>query len=281
VASFEELAINSGVDTLKPGDSWVIVPQDGNNQVLLREAAGYKLALESDGGKVGLSDGPAPGRGKNDRLIKLTAQKNGLGRLRAINGSAALKIGFSVHPRKSLKIAFFFLEDLAGNQPTRRSKFTPSEAPGWVKDLNGVFGPQANMWFDLGAHESLPLANLPQVISSRDVPTLAAKKSAAPINIFLAGAQITSNDHNFPNGFYSTAEKVIVLKDQSPTTANPKPMLKTIAHEIAHLLNFMRSVPTPGHDYYQVCGYQSDVLSTHNGADIKIPHQRVLDWNPW
>ena len=54
-----------------------------------------------------------------------------------------------------------------------------------------------------------------------------------------------------------------------------------MAHEIAHLLNYHRKASTPGHDYYKTCGYASDVLNTLDGTDIKIPHQRVLDWNPW
>jgi hypothetical protein len=58
-------------------------------------------------------------------------------------------------------------------------------------------------------------------------------------------------------------------------------MLKTLAHEIAHLLNHTKKASTAGHDYYQICGYTSDVLNTMDGNDIKIPHQRVLDWNPW
>jgi hypothetical protein len=36
----------------------------------------------------------------------------------------------------------------------------------------------------------------------------------------------------------------------------------------------------PGHEYFKKCGYLSDVLNTMDGNDIKIPHQRVLGWNP-
>ena len=57
-------------------------------------------------------------------------------------------------------------------------------------------------------------------------------------------------------------------------------MLKTIAHEIGHFMNFTRGAGE-GHDFYKSSGYSSDILNTLDGGDIKISHQRVLDWNPW
>jgi hypothetical protein len=294
VANFEELAANSGVDTLKPGDAWVIIPKGGANQVFLRESAGYALSMSSEGGLVGWANVPPPpqsrdpknmvasvSRGKNDQLLKLTARKPGKGRLHAKKGGLEISIGFSVHPKKTLGISFFFLADETNSGIVRRSKFTSTDTADWVKELNSVYGPQANIWFDPGKADPLPLPNLPQTIASSDAPMLEAKKDGAPINVFLAGKVIRSNESDFPNGFYAVKENLIVVKDQEPTQTNGKPMIKTIAHEIAHLLNFTRKIATAGHDYYKTCGYQSDVLGTRDGRDIKIPHQRVLDWNPW
>ena len=294
MARFEELSANSGVDTLKPDDAWVIVPDGGFNQVFLREGAGYTLDIKSDGGKVLPKDVPPPphsrdpenlvasaGRGKNDRLLKLTATKPGQGRINAVNGGLTVKIGFSVHRKRTHKISFFFLQDKVGNGAKSRTTFTPSDAPGWVKDLNQVYGSQANLWFELAKADPLPLAGLSEVVSDADAALLAGKKDSALINIFLAGSKITSSDADFPLGFYVVKEKLIIVKDQRESKTSTKPMLKTMAHEIAHLLNFNRSIPTAGHDYYKTSGYKSDVLNTMDGTDIKIPHQRVLDWNPW
>jgi hypothetical protein len=294
VARFDELAANGGVDTLKVDDSWVIVPQGGANQVFLRESVGYAIAVKSEGGIVAWTDVPPPPRsrdpknlvasatrGKNDRLLKFTARKPGMGRIRATKGGFATSIGFSVHPKKTLRISFFFLQDQTGTRPTPRTKFDKSHAAEWVKDLTAVFGAQANIWFELAKADPLPLSGLNAVVSDADVPLLATKKDGVPVNVFLAGKQIRSNERDYPYGFYSIKENLIVMKDQDPSSTNAKPMLKTLAHEIAHLLNYQRKASTPGHDYYQSCGYTSDVLNTMDGNDIKIPHQRVLDWNPW
>jgi hypothetical protein len=294
MARFEQFVDNSGVDTLKSEDAWVIVPQDGANQAFLREGQGWTVEVKSEGGIVAWSDVSRPpqtrdaknpvastNKGKNDRLLKLSARKNGLGRLLVTKGRQVVKIGFSVHPRKTLKISFFFLQDQSNSGTTARTKFDKSHAIEWVKGLNEVYGAQANIWFEVGKADPLPLPGLNEVVSDADVPALTKKKDGVPINVFLAGKQIRSNESDYPYGFYSVKENLIVMRDQEPTRTNGKPMLKTLAHEIAHLLNYTRKASTPGHDYYKTCGYQSDVLNTMDGNDIKIPHQRVLDWNPW
>ena len=67
--------------------------------------------------------------------------------------------------------------------------FSPADAAGWVKELSGVYGPQANIWFELGKAEPLPLAGLSEVVSDADGKVLEQKKDGALINIFLAGAR--------------------------------------------------------------------------------------------
>lgn len=293
VARFEELAPNSGVDTKKADDAWVIVPHGGANQVLLREGKGWQVQTKSDGGLVNWTDVPRPPhsrdpdnlvasatRGLNDRLLKVTARKKGMGKILVTNERRAIKIGFSVHPKTTHKIAFFFLQDKGATNAVR-TQFTAKHAAEWVKDLNVVFGTQANLWFELAKADPLPLAGLPEIVSADEAPALAAAKDVAPINVFLAGKKIRSTEKSYPYGFYVVKEDVIVMRDQEPSETNARPMLKTLAHEIAHLLNHHRKAPTPGHDYYEKCGYNSDVLNTMDGNDIKIPHQRVLDWNPW
>ena len=55
-------------------------------------------------------------------------------------------------------------------------------------------------------------------------------------------------------------------------------MLQTMAHEIGHFLNYNHG-PGEGHDFYRRVGYASDILNSMDGSDIKIPKQRVLNWN--
>ena len=90
-------------------------------------------------------------------------------------------------------------------------------------------------------------------------------------------------DRSEPLGFYDRPSKVIVVQDQfvaDPWAGRTAPMLKTIAHEIGHYLNHLRGAGQ-GHDFFRGSGYTADILNTLDGGDIKSPHQRVLDWNPW
>ena len=105
---------------------------------------------------------------------------------------------------------------------------------------------------------------------------------AADIKIFFAGAKIKAQDNQHTshiNGFYHVEQKIIIMKDRSAESGKPgNPMLQTMAHEIGHWLNYNHG-PGQGHNFYQDVGYTSDILNTMDGNDIKIPRQRVLDWN--
>jgi hypothetical protein len=172
--------------------------------------------------------------------------------------------------------------------------FAPKDAAGWVSRLNDVYGPQANIWFELAKNQPLAVSGLGAEVTSDNAQMLAdhkeaqvatgkSKESKAPIRVFLAGPKLRSIDSSHPAGFYHIASKVILLKDQAEPTewlSNFRElMLKTLAHEIGHFLNYLQG-HGQGHDYFRETGYVSDILNTMDGRDIKISRQRVLDWNP-
>jgi hypothetical protein len=224
---------------------------------------------------------------RNARMFSVRGHGHGETKIVATKGSERVALSVSVHPRRPLKIAFFYLQDRnAAGRVTPRTIFAPTTAKGWVADLNKVFGPQANIWFEAGRAEYLPLSGLGALVGSEsDRKTFAdvRAKSGAPIAVFLAGPRILSVDRSEPLGFYDVPTKVIVVQDQvdsDPWSGRAAPMLKTIAHEIGHYMNHARGAGE-GHDAFRRSGYNSDILNTPDGGDIKIPRQRVLDWNPW
>jgi hypothetical protein len=200
-----------------------------------------------------------------------------------------------VHGIRTFNVSFFFLHDLDGqNGPTSRTRFSEKDAAGWVEQLNQVYGPQANIWFKLGKNMPLAISGLGGELSPDHAQMLAAHKDAqvatekteeskAPIRVFLAGPALRSIDTSHPAGFYHIPSKVILLKDQQePDGWSGGPthlMLKTLAHEIGHFLNYFQGAGQ-GHDHFRDTGYVGDVLNTMDGRNIKISRQRVLDWNP-
>lgn len=302
MARFEEVGPNQGVDSIKPGVEWMMVPLGGTNLVCLSDGAGYSAPAESPGrsklkditempSKAVWGTGVWGGAGfflrPNSRFFRVRGRAGGETALEAKKGTLKVQLAISVHPKRSFKIAFFFLQDKdAAGKVKGRTAFTPSDADIWIRGLNEVFGPQANIWFEKAKSDFLPLENLSYFVGSdQDLAKMADRKQqgADTINIFIAGSKIETPERDYPLGFYHVATKLIVVKDQvlvDPWAGNPAPMLKTIAHEIAHFLNYARSAGQ-GHDYYLTSGYNSDILNTVDGGDIKISRQRVLDWNPW
>lgn len=309
MARFEEIDRNSGVDSLKPGAAWIMVPEGKSNYVCLTGGAGYGVNAVAGKGYVKIDmireDKHADeiGRinalfiGKNDKLLRITGKNRGPGKIVAAKGSDKAELNFSVHGSRTFNISFFFLHDLDGqNRPTPRTAFSRNDAIGWVAQLNRVYGPQANIWFEMGKNIPLAVSGLGAVVASEHAQMLAnhkdaqvatgkTKESKAPIRVFLAGPSLQSSDKSHPNGFYNIASKVILLKDQKEPNqwenldAFAELMLKTLAHEIGHFLNHFQGKGT-GHDHFRSSGYLHDVLNTMDGRDIKISHQRVLDWNP-
>ena len=294
---FEEVMPRRGVDSVQLGQEWMMIPVGGNNLVRLTQSSGFvvkavskKLRLEVKEvlvkewpiilGKIGtFFANPA------DRLFRVTGKNPGPAKLSAKKGTLETILEVSVHKKLTFTVAFFFLQDQDSQGKVQpRTAFTPADADKWISSLNDVFGPQANIWFKKVKADWLPVQSLGAEVSVDHAEMLAQKKEPdAKINIFLAGPRIRSSDSNHANGFYHISHNLIILKDQFVVDhwgQGASPMLSTMAHEIGHLLNYTRGVGE-GHDFFRKCGYNSDILNTVSGIDIKIPHQRVLDWNPW
>jgi hypothetical protein len=301
---FEEVFANHGVDSNKLSNEWMIVPLHGTNLVRLSDGLGYSVAeLPEHGAKLKEVTEIPPkavwGTGITGKFIanvllpgtryfRVGGRAGGLTTLQAKKGKLTVSLRVSVHPRRSFKLAFFFLQDKdAAGQVKARTVSTLSDADTWTRRLNEVFGSQANIWFENAKSEFLPLENLSVAVGSdQDVEKMAKNRVSGTntINIFLAGSKIVSQEHDYPLGFYNRPTKIVVVQDQSvgdPWEPHRDPMLKTIAHEIGHFMDSRLGLPGDSHDDYQKSGYTSDILNTLNGLDIKIPHQRVLNWNPW
>lgn len=294
---FEEVGSNRGVDSVQLGREWMIVPYRGDNVVRLAGGSGFAVTAVEGRSHLEVKEAPTKdwplllGRigsflaKKDDRLFRVIGKHPGLAKLRARKGALQTTLTVSVHKKLPLSVAFFFLQDQDAKGNVRsRTVFSPADADGWISRLNDVFEPQANILFKKARAELLPVPGLGAAVTAGDAETLARSKDpGAKINIFLAGSKISSSDTSHPNGFYHIPQKLIILKDRivtDPWSQPAAPMLQTMAHEIGHLMTHARGAGQ-GHDFFKTSGYNSDILNTIDGSDIKIPHQRVLDWNPW
>ena len=298
MARFEEVGANLGVDSARFGSEWMMVPHRGSNFVRFSDGDGFDVAAADRRGlriadvtKAFTADLAPPLRllatllVPRSRVFRVTGLLPGVTKIIARRGGATASIVVTVVPKHTFSIACYFLQNRAADgSVTPRTSFTPPVAHSWVEDLNKVFGPQANIWFTLARSEFLPLADLGEWFGSEDDVARLAKvreASGAQVTIFLAGPKIWV-EKSEPRGFYHVKTKVIIMQDQfvkDVWAGPPAPMLKTMAHEIAHFLNHARS-HGQGHDHYETSGYKSDIMHTDDGSNIKISRERVRDWNP-
>lgn len=291
MARFVEVAKNRGVDSWKPGQEWMMVPQGGSNLICLEDGEGFsvqeKPAKQSKLVIAPLKPNDALGEIGGDygrlkagsRIFRVTPKPK-IDRETWIEATAKGKdpasIHAVIHDRLELKVAFFFLQDKGAKGP--RSKYGPKDVDGWIGRLNTIYGLQANMWFSKASADPLPLDGMSETFGSEDDLKKAKDKMASGdvISVFLAGEKIVTREKDYPLGFFDINTKLIVVRDQDES----KNTLKTIAHEIGHQRYDKRNLPGDPHEGYKKNGYEHDLFHTMDGDDIKIPMQRVQDMNP-
>jgi hypothetical protein len=296
MAQFVELLPNRGVDSRPREQAWMMVPAGNNNYIRLVDGAGFDVKPADLKHHIDLAEinrdkwvtvlkeltATVP---QGDRLFRVRGVSAGPAQIVARRGRDEIKVEISVKKNKSYSIAYYFIQDAGAKSP--RSTFSTAYTDVWIKGLNDVYGLQANLWFSKIKKKAgvfvLPLPQLPEAIGPDQAKVLAQEgsklDSSADIKIYLAGPKIVSQDASnasHVNGFYHVEQKIIIMKDR--ISDKGQPMLQTMAHEIGHWFNYNHG-PGEGHDFYQKVGYKSDILNTMDGNDIKIPKQRVLNWN--
>ena len=138
MARFEEVAANRGVDSLIPGAEWMMIPSGGSNLVCLSNGVGFSVAEPPRGPKK-LTIAAIPANQiwgaiwgaigsflrPDTRVFRVSSNAGGETTIEAKKGNLTATLKVSVHPRRSFKVAFFFLQDKdAARKVTSRTAFT-------------------------------------------------------------------------------------------------------------------------------------------------------------
>ena len=235
---FQELFPNRGVDNRPSGKDWMMVPEGADNYVRLVDGAGFNVQPAKPRHHITVNEVKSSDRvlilkdltatiDKEHRIFRVHGESAGPATVIAEKGANSTKIEVSVKKSKSYSVAFFFLQDLDAKGAARtRSIFTAADTDTWIKGLNDVFGPQANLGFQKVKEKDgvspLPIAQLPEAVGPNQAKTLHDEGikliKAANINIFLAGPKITAQDQQHAshiNGFYHVEQKIIIMKDRA------------------------------------------------------------------
>lgn len=139
---FEGVLTDYGFDK-STNPPWAMVPLGGFKRVRLTEAANLTLTSTFPGiATVGEAPGSKPAQATRDFLIQ--GKMKGTAFIEARRGKLLMaRLEVAVKPRKTVKVAFNFVEDKGGHKTKRKA----GSVDGWIEEINKIYLPQANIEF--------------------------------------------------------------------------------------------------------------------------------------
>ena len=302
MAGFRELWPLGGVGPWT-GSTFMVVPKSGANLVILEGARPRELVYDDQkfvvtkvthDNKLKLSQklkpevaaqlAPALAALKEDNhLVAVTKTRGTEDAITIGKGGATLKVG--LFPPRRYSLAFKFLQH---DEKTRPSKWTPKHAAGWLATLNAIYGPQANITFEMAeAADYFTVATvLPQPIGNQAFANhiiahkskVAEGKDKLPVlTVFLVGKWKDDGDH--PNGTFFPNENVTVLTDEPlhpKLDAATDPLVLTLAHEAGHFMMHHRGFKKAEHHHSR-----GGILMSSGIQSARLDKQLVLNLNPY
>lgn len=206
-------------------------------------------------------------------LYAIQGRRKGMTRIEAIDRSTrrpAAKLLVTVHPKTEIDVTFHFVRDRdRDGRPRMRTKWTPAQVDGWIKVLNGIFTPQANIVLRNRNSAILDVEDdYGPSFDTADVKTLGRLvRKRSKVDIFLVGRFTGGSD---PHGAHIRDTHEIACDDRRTEELQ----LQTISHEIGHRLG-------AHHVSGRTAAKRHWLMSGSPRWGSKITHQWALDINPW
>jgi len=300
-----ELLPNTGV----PQDNYIVVPHQSYNVVWLegvKGSLGYthdgKISVQKvtkdNASKIAesisrnLTSGHKSGGGYNKELLgqmqslvnsnpgqtlAIAGKKPGFGKLEVTADGTTYKAEVGVTRQVTVNLGFRFLQHSDGSKKIPDTAYTPNDAAGWIATLNRIYGPQANIIFDLVDADWVTLDSAPVQPISREffLKSIAVTPAKKNVNLHLVGTW-GGGLAGHSRGTYFDNTGVAVITDKPGQDEIPKgidPFILTMAHELLHFIREKRGMPKghPGRDLILL----SDKIQT-----LRIDKQMSIDINP-
>ena len=224
---------------------WQMVPVSGDRYMALRDGVGLTVTstdvTKLTATEINRSALPSAGQRMplqaSDRIFKLRGVAKGSARIQAKAGAVLrAELEVDIKDRKNVGITFNFVRDSAGHHTIR----VPASAAQWVRDVNGIYNGQANIFVTLRATRNVAVpSNLgPQVMwdatAGSEWNTVTALGDAgADLNVFLVWEYEQDATPAVDNTNAGTLTGNTIMEDH--LTAG-KPTFVTIGHEMGHHL---------------------------------------------
>ncbi len=316
---FREIVNETGVD-LK--NNFMAVGLQGSNLIELQDAPGFELRfdrthlsvthvtretfsksfnsihaqfllwglLADDSAKKYLAQMAATTSfGVRSRLFLVTGKTRGVFPLAAVSGRESMNLTVGVLIPQYYDVAFKFLDCKDPNGVRLTTKWSPADAPWLIRRLNWIYGPQANITFNLISAEPLSVDlkdPLDKTISSdperlgqstyqitgqafvQDV--IGRRQKGVDLNVFFVQKYTSRSRRGLSETFPEDVSVVSDLADPRvlPVTPGSDAFLVNFAHEVAHFV-----LSSGAEDHFE----RPDVLLSRHYQSARIDKQLVLD----
>jgi len=239
MTQFDQVRPNDGFDRT-PVPRWAMVPVGGSKSVKLRLGANMTV-VSLNTGVLTVAEAPSSRVASAERVFVLTGVLTGNTFIEARNGATvAARLQLTVKNRRTITVTFNFVNDGAGHRTHRHH----GVVDGFVREMNGIFLPQANVQIQKHAVRTVAIpgnlgpvirfsAHLPAVpVSEHEWPLLVARRDAtASLNVFFVWEYESDATPNIDNVDGATQGGVCVMEDHAGTDVG-----ESLAHEMGHHL---------------------------------------------
>lgn len=271
---FEEKKPKDGFDgAVNP--PWQMVPMSGQKTVILKNADNLTVVSRNPGIATVEDDPKCFVHGGRELIIK--GKTKGTTFIDVKNGATTVaSLEVAVKTKKTVQASFHLVEDNAGHKTSR----TTSSIDGWVKTMNDIFLPQANIQVtkkraisvkinkDLGAVVRFS-SHLPGVPASEHEWDLVIAKgdASADFNVFFVWEYEQDINPNHDDTDAGTLGKNCIFEDHAGTNVGD-----TLAHELGHTLGV--------NDFYGATEKPLLMYGITDQRGQKIPKAHANTMNP-
>jgi hypothetical protein len=216
---------------------------------LHRQFVLWNLAEEESARSYTAAMHAAANFGMRSRLFLVKGKVRDSAEIDAVSSRSKLELYVSVVPHLAFTVALRFLKLRDPSGAVSSTQWTPADARWLISKLNWVYGPQANVsfqlldadWVTADVHQSDPLTGqefLERVVSR--------KSHSADLTIFIT--RMYQSVDKIGVGETFVEEHVCIVMDNPPLPVTPgsDPFLVNFAHEVAHFL-----IDDPGDTNYE------------------------------
>lgn len=273
-ATWQMVGTNNGFDK-DASPPWLMVAEDGSKTIELLNAQNMTVTSEDPSVaevREGLSQ---PGMAK--RAITILGKKKGTTFVRVRGGGAVqASLEVCVKGKKTVKVAFNFVEDSAGHRTTRNISLVNT----WVSRINAIYVPQTNIHVEKVSSRAVKVArDLGAVVRySSHISTAAASEhewnvvvakgdGSADFNFFYVWEYEQDATPGTDNTDAGALNGNCIFEDHAGTEVE-----ETMAHELGHYLGVG--------DFYTTA---SRTWLMHGYTDVrgrKIPKAHANTMNP-